>query len=85
MVRCMGMKLLKSKSDYPRRTQYYWGRFVSCLHKLEAEGILDVEKKVDNRMRKYYKLTEAGRRKPLTDCGTGRLYQNASLVNQNRI
>jgi DNA-binding PadR family transcriptional regulator len=30
------------------------------LHKLEAEGI-DVEiEKVDNRMRKYYKLTEAG-------------------------
>jgi DNA-binding PadR family transcriptional regulator len=32
-----------------------------ALHKLEAEGILDVEiEKVDNRMRKYYKLTEAG-------------------------
>jgi DNA-binding PadR family transcriptional regulator len=37
-----------------------------ALHKLEAEGILDVEiEKVDNRMRKYYKLTEAGTpRKP---------------------
>jgi DNA-binding PadR family transcriptional regulator len=35
----------------------------ACIlpHKLEAEGILDVEiEKVDNRMRKYYKLTEAG-------------------------
>jgi PadR family transcriptional regulator, regulatory protein PadR len=31
------------------------------LHKLEAEGLLDVEiEKVDNRLRKYYKLTESG-------------------------
>jgi DNA-binding PadR family transcriptional regulator len=60
----MGMKLLKSKR-LPRRTQYYRGRFVSALHKLEAEGILDVEiEKVDNRMRKYYKLTE---RETVTD------------------
>jgi hypothetical protein len=42
MVRCMGMKLLKSKSDYPRRTQYYRGALYPALHKLEA-GILDVE------------------------------------------
>ncbi|HIC32358.1 MAG TPA: PadR family transcriptional regulator, partial [Flavobacteriaceae bacterium] len=29
--------------------------------KLEADGLLDVEvKKVDNRLRKYYKLTEKG-------------------------
>jgi hypothetical protein len=41
MVRCMGMKLLKSKSDYPRRTQYYRGRFVSRPAQTEAEGILD--------------------------------------------
>jgi DNA-binding PadR family transcriptional regulator len=32
-----------------------------ALHKLEAEGLLDVEiEKVDNRLRKYYKLTETG-------------------------
>ena len=37
------------------------GALYPALHKLEAEGILDVEiAKVDNRMRKYYKLTEAG-------------------------
>jgi DNA-binding PadR family transcriptional regulator len=37
------------------------GALYPALHKLEAEGILDVEiEKVDNRMRKYYKLTEAG-------------------------
>jgi len=31
------------------------------LHKLEAEDLLDVEvEKVDNRLRKYYKLTEQG-------------------------
>ena len=35
--------------------------YKGSLHKLEAEGILDVEiERVDNRMRKYYKLTEAG-------------------------
>ena len=32
-----------------------------ALHKLEAEGLLKVEvEKVDNRLRKYYKLTEKG-------------------------
>ena len=37
------------------------GALYPALHKLEAEGILDVEmEKVDNRMRKYYKLTEKG-------------------------
>lgn len=37
------------------------GALYPALHKLEAEGLLDVEvKKVDNRLRKYYKLTEKG-------------------------
>ena len=37
------------------------GALYPALHKLEAEGLLDVEvAKVDNRLRKYYKLTEAG-------------------------
>lgn len=37
------------------------GALYPSLHKLEAEGLLDVEVlKVDNRLRKYYKLTEAG-------------------------
>lgn len=37
------------------------GALYPALHKLEAEGLLDVEvEKVDNRMRKYYKLTEKG-------------------------
>ena len=37
------------------------GALYPALHKLEAEGILDVEmEKVDNRMRKYYKLTDKG-------------------------
>ena len=32
-----------------------------ALHNLEAEDLLDVEvEKVDNRLRKYYKLTEKG-------------------------
>ena len=37
------------------------GALYPALHKLEAEGLLDVEVlKVDNRLRKYYKLTEKG-------------------------
>lgn len=37
------------------------GALYPALHKLESDGLLDVEiKKVDNRLRKYYKLTEAG-------------------------
>ena len=37
------------------------GALYPSLHKLEADGLLDVEVvKVDNRMRKYYKLTEKG-------------------------
>jgi DNA-binding PadR family transcriptional regulator len=49
----------------------------------EAEGILDVEiEKVNNRMRKYYKLTEAGTKNRKPTRGTGRFYQNMqSLVN----
>ncbi|WP_120200039.1 PadR family transcriptional regulator [Ichthyenterobacterium magnum] len=37
------------------------GALYPALHKLEAEGLLDVEvAKVDNRLRKYYMLTEDG-------------------------
>lgn len=37
------------------------GALYPALHKLEAEGLLNVEvAKVDNRLRKYYKLTEKG-------------------------
>lgn len=37
------------------------GALYPALHKLEAEGTLEVEvEKVDNRLRKYYKLTEKG-------------------------
>lgn len=37
------------------------GALYPSLHKLEADGLLDVEvNKVDNRIRKYYKLTEQG-------------------------
>lgn len=39
------------------------GALYPALHKLEAEGLLDVEvAKVDNRLRKYYKLTEEGKK-----------------------
>lgn len=37
------------------------GALYPALHKLEGEGLLDVEiEKVDNRLRKYYKLTNKG-------------------------
>lgn len=37
------------------------GALYPSLHKLEVEGFLDVDVvKVDNRLRKYYKLTEQG-------------------------
>ncbi len=37
------------------------GALYPALHKLEADGLLDVEvAKVGNRLRKYYKLTERG-------------------------
>lgn len=37
------------------------GALYPALHKLEADGILTAEvEKVDNRIRKYYKLTKAG-------------------------
>ena len=37
------------------------GALYPSLHKLEADGLLDVEvAKVGNRLRKYYKLTENG-------------------------
>ena len=37
------------------------GALYPALHKLEAEGLLDDEvATVDNRLRKYYKLTEHG-------------------------
>ncbi len=37
------------------------GALYPALHKMEAEGFLDVEMaKVDGRVRKYYKLTENG-------------------------
>ncbi|WP_396187706.1 PadR family transcriptional regulator [Flavobacterium sp.] len=37
------------------------GALYPALHKLEADGLLDVEvEKVDNRLRKYYKLTQKG-------------------------
>ncbi|CAM1358498.1 PadR family transcriptional regulator [Tenacibaculum litopenaei] len=37
------------------------GALYPALHKLEAEGLLEVEvAKVGNRLRKYYRLTETG-------------------------
>ncbi|MFV0566534.1 MAG: PadR family transcriptional regulator [Flavobacteriaceae bacterium] len=50
------------------------GALYPALHKLEADGVLEVEvEKVDNRQRKYYRITQKGktetvnRLKELTD------------------
>jgi DNA-binding PadR family transcriptional regulator len=53
------LKLLKSKKAITQGEHITEALCNSALHKLEAEGILDVRLK-GNRMRKYYKLTEAG-------------------------
>ena len=43
------------------------GALYPALHKLEAEGFLDVEVvRVNNRLRKYYKLTESGSTETVT-------------------
>ncbi len=43
------------------------GALYPALHKLEADGLLDVEvAKVDNRLRKYYKLTEKGSKETIS-------------------
>ena len=40
------------------------GALYPALHKLEAEGLLEVEvANVDNRLRKYYRITEKGEKK----------------------
>lgn len=42
------------------------GALYPALHKLEADGLLAVEvAKVDNRLRKYYKLTEQGEKETI--------------------
>jgi PadR family transcriptional regulator, regulatory protein PadR len=42
------------------------GALYPALHKLEAEGMLDVEvAKVGNRLRKYYRLTEQGNKETI--------------------
>lgn len=39
------------------------GALYPALHRLEAKGLLDTEtKKVDNRFRKYYSLTQSGQK-----------------------
>jgi len=51
----------KVKEITKNELQLTEGALYPALHKLEAQGLLDVEViKVGNRVRKYYKLTEAG-------------------------
>lgn len=51
-------KVKKITKDELQMTE---GALYPALHKLEAHGLLEVEVvKIGNRVRKYYKLTEAG-------------------------
>lgn len=60
--RMYGYEITQKVKELTRgRLQITEGALYPSLHKLEAEGILEVEVlKVDNRMRKYYRLTEKG-------------------------
>lgn len=62
------------------------GALYPSLHKLEAEGLLDVEvTKVDNRLRKYYKLTEKGTKETSNKLNELQAYIKTiqALVNSN--
>ncbi|MEA1786639.1 helix-turn-helix transcriptional regulator [Arenibacter sp. GZD96] len=51
----------KAKALTQGDVQITEGALYPALHKLEAEGMLEVEvAMVDNRLRKYYKLTQQG-------------------------
>ena len=60
------------------------GALYPALHKLEAEGFLDVEiVNIGNRMRKYYKLTEQGNKETANKLAElERIYQNHAKFNQ---
>ncbi|WP_041496765.1 PadR family transcriptional regulator [Nonlabens marinus] len=53
------------------------GALYPILHKLEAENFLTVEvEKVDKRIRKYYKITEAGEQERVTQLQALKEYMN---------
>lgn len=53
----------KVKAITEGQLQITEGALYPALHKLEADGLLDSEMEhVDNRIRKYYKLTESGQK-----------------------
>lgn len=57
------------------------GALYPSLHKLESDGLLDVEViKVDNRLRKYYKLTEAGTKKTVSKLAELESYMNTMKI-----
>jgi len=63
------------------------GALYPALHKLEADGVLEVEvAKVDNRLRKYYKLTEKGTTETVNKLEELQKYIETmqALVNPNR-
>lgn len=51
----------KVKALTNNQVQITEGALYPALHKMESDGILEVEiEKIDNRIRKYYKLTQKG-------------------------
>lgn len=60
------MKLHKIKILSNNTIEIKEGALYPTLHKLEAEGIISVESlKVGGRIRKYYKLTEDGKKEAI--------------------
>lgn len=57
------------------------GALYPTLHKLEADGFLEVEvKKTGNRLRKYYKLTENGKKE-----SDVKLYELENFIKNMRV
>jgi len=63
------------------------GALYPVLHKLEAKGLLSVEmKKVNNRVRKYYNITEKGKKETLTLLSEMKSYiQNMEILLNPRL
>ena len=63
------------------------GALYPVLHKLEAKGLLSVEmKKVNNRIRKYYLITEKGKKETVTLLSEMKSYiQNMEILLNPRL
>ncbi|MFV0606688.1 MAG: PadR family transcriptional regulator [Niabella sp.] len=57
------------------------GSLYPLLHRLEADGILEVEmENIGNRIRKYYSLTKAGKKEKVTAVNALESFKNTLLL-----